>query len=104
MAGCPHVVAYRTSGWTYAIARRVVKLPRIGLVNVVAGHEVSREFVQSAVRADRIAEALLPLLEEGGATRNRTVAELAAVREQLGTPGAARRVAQMALELLGSAA
>ena len=37
VAGCPLAVAYRTSPWTYAIARRLVRIPRIGLVNVVAG-------------------------------------------------------------------
>jgi lipid-A-disaccharide synthase len=41
VAGCPLVVAYRTSRWTHAIARRVVRIPRIGLVNVVAGREVA---------------------------------------------------------------
>jgi lipid-A-disaccharide synthase len=60
VAGCPLAVAYKTSPWTYAIARRVVKIPHIGLVNVVAGREVAREFVQDAVVPERIAETLQP--------------------------------------------
>ena len=99
VAECPLVVAYRTSGWTYAIARRVVKIPHIGLVNVVAGREVAREFVQDALRPTRVADALEPLLEPG-AERARVLAGLTHVRSKLGTPGAAARVAKIAHELL----
>ena len=96
VAGCPLVVAYRTSAWTYAIARRLVKIPHIGLVNVVAGAEVAPEFVQDALVPSRVADALLPLLDHGDAARVRMLERLAAVRGQLGEPGAARRVAEMA--------
>ena len=99
VAECPLVVAYRTSGWTYAIARRVVRIPHIGLVNVVAGREVAREFVQDALRPQRVADALEPLLEPS-AERARVLAGLAQVRSRLGTPGAAARVARIAAELL----
>src|SRR5687768_82920 len=99
VAECPLVVAYRTSGWTYAIARRVVRIPHIGLVNVVAGREVAREFVQDALRPPRVADALEPLLDQG-AERTRALAGLAHVRSRLGTPGAAARVAKIAAELV----
>ena len=99
VAECPLVVAYRTSGWTYAIARRVVKIPHIGLVNVVAGREVAREFVQDALRPTRVADALEPLLEPG-AERTRVLAGLEHVRSKLGTAGAAARVATIASEML----
>jgi lipid-A-disaccharide synthase len=101
VAGCPLVVAYRTGDWTYAIARRVVKIPHIGLVNVVAGREVAREFLQDALRPSSIADALEPLLELNGRHRARVLSQLAEVREKLGKPGAARRVAAMASELIG---
>jgi lipid-A-disaccharide synthase len=101
VAGCPLIVAYRTSRWTYEIARRVVTIPRIGLVNVVAGREVAREFVQGAVEPGAMADALTPLLDLGSPDRARAVADLDSVRRQLGTPGAARRVAALASELAG---
>jgi lipid-A-disaccharide synthase len=101
VAGCPLVVAYRTSGWTYAIARRLVRIPHIGLVNVVAGREVAREFVQDALQAGPVVDALLPLLDPGNPERARVEAGLAEVRAKLGTPGAANRVAVMAAELVG---
>ena len=101
VAGCPMVVAYRTSEWTYAIAKHMVKIPHIGLVNVVAGHEVAREFIQDALRPSSIADALEPLLDRNSAQRARVVKQLANVRAQLGEPGAAGRVAQMAVGLVG---
>jgi len=102
VAGCPLVVAYRTNALTYAAARRLVKIPHIGLVNVVAGCEVAPEFVQSALQASAVADALEPLLDHESTKRAEMVRELARVRDSLGTPGAARRVATMALELAAS--
>lgn len=99
VAGCPLIVAYRTSSFTYAIARRVVEIPRIGLVNVVAAREVAREFVQDAVQPAAMADALLPLLRPGP-DRNRMRDALARVRASLGRPGAAGRVAQIASEMV----
>lgn len=100
VAGCPLVVAYRTSRWTHAIARRLVRIPRIGLVNVVAGREVAREFVQSAVVPESMAEALSPLLAGGSPERTRMERDLAEVRDRLGAPGAAGRVAEMVESLV----
>jgi len=99
VAGCPLAVAYKTSSWTYAIARRVVKIPHIGLVNVVAGRELAPEFVQNAVVPERIAETLIPLLSPGNPARTAMLQGLDEVRSRLGTPGAAKRVATIASEL-----
>jgi lipid-A-disaccharide synthase len=100
VAGCPLIIAYRTSRLTYALARRVVRIPHIGLVNVVAGKEVAPEFVQGDMRADAMAAALQPLLEQSSSARRAMLDELRAVRAQLGSPGAAVRVAELASELV----
>jgi lipid-A-disaccharide synthase len=99
VAECPLVVAYRTNALTYAAARRALKIRHIGLVNVVAGREVAPEFLQGALRPVAVAAALRPLLDLGSAERARMLADLRAVRSALGTPGAARRVAALAVEL-----
>ncbi len=99
IALCPLVIAYRTSAVEYAVARRLVRIPYIGLVNIVAGRELAREFVQSAVQPRALADALQPLLDPHGVQRKALVSQLSAVRDTLGQPGAAGRVAAMALEL-----
>jgi lipid-A-disaccharide synthase len=99
VAGCPHILAYRTASLSYAIARRVVKVPYIGLVNLVADREVSREFIQDAMQPEPMADALAPLLDAASRAHLESVEALAAVRASLGTPGASARVAEMAREL-----
>ena len=101
IADCPLVVAYRTGRVSYALAKRVVKVPHIGLVNVVAGREVAREFIQDEIVPERMAEALDVLLDPKSQERRDALRGLADVRSKLGTPGAADRVAQMASELVG---
>jgi lipid-A-disaccharide synthase len=99
VALCPLVIAYRTSAITYAAARRLVRIPYIGLVNVVASREVAPEFVQEALVPERVADALEPLLDPRSPVRAAMVERLAAVRGLLGEAGAAERVAQMARAL-----
>jgi lipid-A-disaccharide synthase len=102
IADCPLVVAYRTGRISYALARRWVKIPHIGLVNVVAGREVAREFIQDAIVPEVIAREMIDLLQAGNPRRTEVLAGLADVRSKLGTPGAAERVARMASELIGT--
>lgn len=98
IAGCPLIVAYRTGAISYALARRLVRIPHIALVNVVAGREIAREFIQDAVEPVAMADALSGMLREGP-QRAEMLAALGEVRDKLGTPGAAARVAAMASEL-----
>ena len=96
IADCPLIVAYKTGKISYALAKRVVKISNIGLVNVVAGREVAQEFIQDEIIPERMADALVPLLDQRSAKRQQVLAGLAEVRSRLGTPGAADRVARMA--------
>ncbi len=100
VAGLPHVIGYRTNPITAAIARRVITIPHIGLVNVVAQREVSREFLQNNFQPHVVADALEPLLQDGSVARTAALLGLAGVRASLGTPGAAQRVASIALDML----
>jgi len=101
VTGCPLVIAYKTSALTYQIAKRLVTIPYIGMVNVVAGRRIAPEFIQNDVQPGAMADALVPLLDTSSTERATAVAELAKVRAALGTPGAAVRVAEMASRLVG---
>ncbi|HEV8409060.1 MAG TPA: lipid-A-disaccharide synthase [Gemmatimonadaceae bacterium] len=99
VADCPCAIVYRTGKVDYAIAKRIVKIPFIGLLNIVAGREVAPEFVQDAFQPLRVADALDPLFDPQSGARRAMLAGLAEVRAKLGEPGAAGRVAVMASEL-----
>ncbi|MEP6550024.1 MAG: lipid-A-disaccharide synthase [Gemmatimonadales bacterium] len=102
IADCPLVVAYRTGRISYSMAKRLVKVPHIGLVNVVAGREVAREFIQDEIVPAQMADTLARLLDKASPQRKEVLAGLAEVRSKLGTPGAADRVARMASDLVGA--
>lgn len=90
--GTPVVVMYRLSAATYALAKKLVRLPHFSLVNIVAGKEVVPELIQSEVNGERIADEVRKLVAPGH--YEQVCEELARVRARLGEPGAARRVAE----------
>lgn len=100
VAGVPFVMAYRTSPLTYRLAQRLVRVPHIALANLVAGERVVPEFLQDQATPEALAGALDPLVDEGSPARQTMLAGLEKVRGALGTPGAADRVAEAALEIL----
>lgn len=62
----PAVVVYRLHPLSYAIARHLVKLPHIALPNIILQQRVYPEFIQDALQAPAVADALLEILSEGG--------------------------------------
>src|SRR2546422_2873996 len=53
LADVPMVIAYRLNPVSFAIAIRMLQVPHVGLVNLIAGREVSPELLQGAVTPDR---------------------------------------------------
>jgi len=101
LAGVPMVVGYRMGRVEWAIGRRLVRVPSIVLVNLVAEAQVVPEFLQDRLTAERAAEALETLLAEGARARGEMLRGFDVVRERLGKPGCAARVAGHAIGLLG---
>lgn len=98
----PMVIAYRLSALTYAIARLLVRVPFIGMPNLVLGKRAVPELVQGDATAVRLgAEALAILRDPARSAGIR--ADLARVRALLGAGGAARRTAAIAVEMLDRA-
>ena len=59
---CPMIVVYRTAAATYWFGRRLIRVPWLGMVNLIAGRELCPEFIQGAAKPAAMAEALEPLL------------------------------------------
>jgi lipid-A-disaccharide synthase len=96
LLGTPFAILYKLNPFTYQMAKRLVKVPYFGLANVVAGKQVAPELLQHEVNAERLGLELERLLERGVAARTR--AELLEIRQHLGKPGAADRVAEHLLK------
>ena len=96
---CPMLVVYRTSPMTYAIGKRLIKVPHIGMVNIVAGQLVCPEYVQSDATPANLAAGLIPLLSDTP-ERRRMLAGLEHARAQLGEGGGYARTATTILAQL----
>jgi len=99
ISGVPMAVAYRVHPLTYAVARRLVRVPHVSLVNLVAGRAVVPEFLQRRVVPRDMRRALEPLFNQDHRATLQQRADLVAVQHALGSPGVGRRVAELALEV-----
>jgi lipid-A-disaccharide synthase len=101
LMGIPMVIAYKISRFSYWLGRIVVRVPYIGLVNLVAGEEVAPELIQDDVVAGRLANEALNILEDDGIREN-MINKLRGIRESLGRFGASESTAKIALEMMRS--
>jgi len=94
LMGVPQIVVYKVNKLTFAIARRMVNLKHLSMVNVLAGDkDVVPELIQNDMTAEKISTLALELLGEParGEAMKRDMAE---VVKQLGEPGAIRRAGE----------
>ena len=94
--GTPMVVVYKTSMITYWIARLVVKIKNISLVNIVAGKSIVPEIIQHAATVDRLVEMSKNIIDSAD-RYNGMKHELEIVRQKLGGIGASEQVADAIL-------
>lgn len=97
----PMIVIYKTSLLTYLILKPQIKIPHIGLVNVVARKKIVPEFIQYQARPKIIANKTIEILSNGEMTQD-IKRELSQVREKLGECGASRRAAEIISKFLKS--
>jgi lipid-A-disaccharide synthase len=104
LLGTPMVMVYRLASWTYVLAKLMVHLPNVSLVNLVLGRRVVPELIQGDANPRRIATEAARLLTDAG-ERGRMRAALAEVRGRLGEGGASRRAAaEVAAMMTGTVA
>ncbi len=95
----PMVILYKTAWLTSVLARRLIKIPHIGLVNIVAGREIVPECVQERATAETVAAEALKVYQDPSLFQE-TKKELRAIRTRLGDHGASERAAQVVLSAL----
>ncbi|MBF0211493.1 MAG: lipid-A-disaccharide synthase [Desulfamplus sp.] len=98
--GLPMVIVYKTSSFTYFIAKNFVKIPYIGLPNIVAKYQIVPELLQHNATPEKIANQILLMLNP--ATLAYIKKRLLMVPRYLGGSGAAKRVSKIAIQMLKS--
>ena len=93
----PMLVVYQTSWPTYLISRLLIRIPAIGLVNVVYGAKLVPELIQHRATPGAIAREAVELWSSAERRREMGVG-FQKIRHSLGSPGAARRAAQAVLD------
>lgn len=95
----PMVVVYRLSRVSFEVGKRIINVPYISLVNLVAGRKVVPELIQDDANPDKMASGIERVLREGDA-RVQMIQNLEAVSKRLGEKGASARTAEIALEMM----
>jgi lipid-A-disaccharide synthase len=96
LLGCPPVIVYRFSWFTYLLAKLVIGRRTMGLPNVVLGRRAFPELVQRDAMPTALARAVGDLL----ARRPALEAAMAELHLKMGAAGASQRVADLLVELM----
>jgi lipid-A-disaccharide synthase len=95
------VIVYKASAVNYFLGRRLIKIPHIGLVNVILGEAVCQELIQKDAVPERIVPAATELLQDER-KRGEMLGRFERLRELLSGGRGCDRVAEIAVELLGA--
>jgi lipid-A-disaccharide synthase len=95
----PMVIVYKLAQVTYLLGRLLVKIPFIGLPNIIAGHSVVKEFIQNQASPVNIAEETIHILQDQQYAQEIKL-ELQQIKKILGSGNGSKNTADFALELL----
>jgi lipid-A-disaccharide synthase len=99
ISGTPMVIVYRTSPLNYHIGKLLIKVPNIGLINIVAGSRIVPELCQDEVTPEAIAEYLINFITNEK-SRDSIIQNLNSAKNKLGLSGATERAASIAIEMI----
>lgn len=94
----PQVVVYKGGKITIAIARALVKIRFISLVNLIMDKEIVKELIQEDCNAEKIKATIKPLLE--GEKRDKMMLNYGTLANKMGEPGASERTANLIYKYL----
>ncbi|MGD9331785.1 MAG: lipid-A-disaccharide synthase [Desulfobacterales bacterium] len=97
----PMIIVYRVSPLSYRVGKALIKVPHIGLVNLIAGKRAVPELIQHEASPEQIARQTLTLLGDPDKMK-RMKDDLAEVSRRLGAAGASDKVAKIGWALLAS--
>jgi lipid-A-disaccharide synthase len=98
LLGVPMVIVYKVSELTYRIRKLLVELDTFGICNIIAGRKIVQELIQHDVTTEKITDEISRILGDETYASNMR-AQLLEVKHKLGEPGAAGRVAALALKM-----
>lgn len=93
LLGVPMAIVYKAELITYLFTRAVIKIPYIGLVNIIAGEKIIPEFIQYDAKPKPIAEYLVMLLKNESYWK-KIKDQILGIKSKLGSPGASMRAAK----------
>jgi lipid-A-disaccharide synthase len=96
--GTPMAIVYKTSAVNYGLLRPLISVEHFGLINLIAGERLAKEFIQGDFTPPNLAEELFHLLEPSENLRMRQ--RLAEVTDTLGHGGASKRAAEAILRMI----
>lgn len=99
LLGTPQVVCYKGNHLSYLLAKGIVKVPYISLVNLVLNRPLVSELIQNLLTPDNLERELKELLNNAE-KRAAMLSGYAHLKEQLGGPGASERVARLMVQYL----
>jgi lipid-A-disaccharide synthase len=97
---CPTVLVYRGGFLNYLFVRALIRVPWLGIANIVSGREIMPECLQQAMTPLRLAATLDPLMNDTP-ERAAMLENFKALENALGAGGPAGRVAKIIAEELG---
>ena len=101
LLGIPMAIVYRLAPVSYWLGRLLVKVPFIGLPNILAGKSVVREFIQHEATPANIAGEIARILRKPEYAQKQHQA-LLAIRDKLGERNGSVELARLAAEMLGT--
>ncbi|WP_041607863.1 lipid-A-disaccharide synthase [Halobacteroides halobius] len=96
----PMVIAYQTSWSTYWLGKLLVKLPFIGLPNIISEKEIVPELLQNEVTGSNLAKEVINILDSERKV-NQIKKDLANIKAKLGPKNATKQVARLVLDTGG---